>query len=98
MAHYLMLGRFTKQGLEGIEATEERLHKFKSLVEKEGAKLVSYYLLLGEYDMACFIDAPNPETIAKLALIVGIRGNVRTESMPAFTETEFVTMVKKIVQ
>ena len=96
MAHYLMLGRFTKEGLKDIETTEERLHKFKALCEKEGAKVVSYYLLLGEHDIACFIDAPNAEATAKLALIVGKRGNVRTQSMPAFTESEFLHMLKKI--
>lgn len=96
MAHYMMLARFTKKGIESLEATEERIHKFKALCTKEGAKVVSFYLLLGEYDIACFIDAPNTEVIAKIAMLVGMRGNVRTESMPAFTEGEFVNMVKKL--
>lgn len=96
MAHYMMLGRFTRKGMEGMEGAEERFHKFKALCEKEGAKVVSYYLLLGEYDIACFIDAPSPEVVAKIALIVGMRGNVRTETMSAFTADEFLKMVSKV--
>lgn len=96
MAHYMMLGRLTTKGLDTIEDSEERIKKFRSICEQEGARVTSFYLLLGNYDIACTIEAPTPDVIAKLALIVGKRGNVRTETLPIFTDAEFINMVKKL--
>lgn len=98
MAQYMMLGRFTDKGMTGMDAAGIRIKKFKDLCEQQGAKVTSYHLLMGEYDVTCFLDAPNQDVIAKIALIAAIRGNVRTESMCAFTEDEFVNLVKQVTQ
>jgi uncharacterized protein with GYD domain len=50
--------------------------------------LVSYYLTMGQYDAVAISEAPDDQTIAKLALGAGARGNVRTETMRAFTDEE----------
>jgi len=34
-------------------------------------------------------EAPNFETVARLSLATGAGGNIRTESMRAFTEEEY---------
>ena len=40
------------------------------------------------YDTVVVTDAPDDETVAKLAIAAGGRGNVRTETLRAFTEEE----------
>lgn len=98
MSHYMMLGHFTNKGMTGMDAAAVRIKKFKSLCEEQGAKVISYHLLMGEYDVTCILEAPTPDTVAKIALIAAIRGNVRTESMCAFTEDQFVNMVDQVTK
>jgi uncharacterized protein with GYD domain len=39
--------------------------------------------------MVALVEAPDDETMAKLALFLGSKGNVRTETLRAFTEDEY---------
>jgi uncharacterized protein with GYD domain len=41
-------------------------------------------------------DAPNDETVAKLALAAAGRGNVRTETLRAFTEDEAKSLAAEL--
>lgn len=54
-----------------------------------GAELKSFYLVLGQYHAIVVSEAPNVETVAKLALATGSLGAIRTETMRAFTEEEY---------
>jgi uncharacterized protein with GYD domain len=43
----------------------------------------------GDDDILMIMDAPDGEAVAKWALFIGSRGNVRTRTVRAFTEDEF---------
>jgi uncharacterized protein with GYD domain len=88
MPTYISLIRYTKQGVKTFAELSQRLEETKAAGEPVGAKLVGYYLTLGQYDAVAISEAPDDATIAKLALAAGARGNVRTETMRAFTEEE----------
>jgi len=45
--------------------------------------------VMGKYDTVLVVEAPDDETIAKLTLAIGSLGNVRTETLRAFTEDEY---------
>lgn len=96
MAHYLMLGKYTEKGMTTIDQSAERIKRFKELCQGEGGKVVSYYMLMGKFDVACVIEAPNADAMAKIALVVGRVGNVRTQTLCAFTEKEQIDMVSKL--
>ncbi len=96
MAHYLMLGKYTEKGMNGIADSADKIKRFKELCLEEGAKVVSYYMLMGKYDVACIIEAPNADAMARIALVVGKRGNVRTQTLCAFTEQEQITMTGRL--
>ena len=98
MAHFLMLGKYTDKALETIDESGERIKRFKELCQEEGGKVVSHYLLMGKYDVACVIEAPDAQAMAKIALVVGNRGFVRTQTLCAFTEKEQMDMVKKFAK
>jgi uncharacterized protein with GYD domain len=53
-------------------------------------------MLMGRYDVACVLEAPNANVVAKIALVLGNRGNVRTETMCAFTDKEQIDLVSKL--
>jgi uncharacterized protein with GYD domain len=52
MPTYLSLMRWTKEGVEKIKESPSRLEAGKKAVESAGGKVVNFYMLMGEYDMA----------------------------------------------
>jgi uncharacterized protein with GYD domain len=88
MPRYVTLIRYTQQGIETFKDLEGRLEETRRVGEASGARLVDFYLTMGQYDAVIVSEAPDDETIAKLALAAGGRGNVRTETLRAFTEDE----------
>jgi uncharacterized protein with GYD domain len=88
MPTYISLIRYTEQGVKTFSELAQRLEETKSAGESVGAKLVGYYLTMGQYDAVAISEAPDDATIAKLALAASARGNVRTETLRAFTEEE----------
>jgi uncharacterized protein with GYD domain len=88
MPTYITLIHYTKQGVKTFSDLPQRIEETKTAGEAVGAKLVGYYLTMGQYDAVAISEAPDDHTIAKLALAAGARGNVRTETMRAFTVDE----------
>ena len=88
MPTYISLIRYTNHGVKTFKELSQRIEETKTAGEPVGAKLVAYYLTMGQYDAVAISEAPDDHTIARLALAAGARGNVRTETMRAFTEDE----------
>lgn len=89
MATYITLGSFTQQGIERIKESPARLDAAKQAFEAMGAEMKGFYLVMGQYDWVLIAEGPDAETVAKLALTIGSQGNVRTETLRAFTEDEY---------
>jgi uncharacterized protein with GYD domain len=88
MPTYVTLIRYTEQGIKTFKDLPRRLEETRKAGEPLNATLVAFYLTMGQYDAVVVSEAPDDETVAKLALAAGGRGNVRTETLRAFTEDE----------
>ena len=93
MATYLMLFRFTQQGIEKIKESPARVEAAKELCRSLGGEMKQFYFFLGRYDTGFTLEAPNDETAAKIALAIGSLGNVHTETLRAFTEAEYKQLI-----
>jgi len=89
MATYIVLLRYTQQGAEKIKESPARLDAAKKAFQAMGAELKQWYLVMGRYDAVVVGEAPDDETVAKLALAIGSQGSIRTETLRAFTEDEY---------
>lgn len=89
MATYITLIRYTQQGVQNIKESPARLDAAKKAFQAMGAELKQWYLVMGQYDAIVVSEAPNDETVAKLALAIGAQGSIRTETLRAFTEDEY---------
>ncbi len=96
MPTYITLIHYTEQGIERFKDLAHRIDETKAAGEAVGAKLVGYYLTMGQYDAVAISEAPDDHTIAKLALAAGARGNVRTETMRAFTADEALALASEL--
>ncbi len=89
MATYITLIHYTQQGVQNIKESPARLDAAKKAFQAMGAELKQWYLVMGQYDAIVVSEAPNDETVAKLALAIGAQGSIRTETLRAFTEDEY---------
>ncbi|HET7147477.1 MAG TPA: GYD domain-containing protein [Candidatus Nitrosopolaris sp.] len=98
MPHYIILFNFTEQGIRNIKDLEKRAQAFKSTVEKAGGKFVGdsfLYLTLGKYDTVSIVEAPNDEAILPAILATARLGNVRCETLKAFTMDEAAKIIER---
>lgn len=89
MSTYVTLIHYTQQGIQNIKDSPARLDAAKKAFQAMSAELKQWYLVTGQYDAVVVSEAPDDETMVKLALAIGSQGSVRTESMRAFTEDEY---------
>lgn len=96
MPTYISLVQYTQQGIARIKDSPGRLDAARKAFEQAGAKLKEFYLTMGSYDIVTITEAPNDEIAAKTALMLGTQGNVRTQTLRAFTEAEFRKLVQSL--
>lgn len=89
MATYITLCRYTQKGIEEIKEGPARLDAAKQAFRAMGAEIKAFYMVAGQYDMVIVAEAPDDDTVAKLALSIGSKGSVRTETLRAFPEEEY---------
>ncbi|WP_129114329.1 GYD domain-containing protein [Halegenticoccus tardaugens] len=93
MSKYITLFEYTQRGIENVEESPNRLDSFREVVEERGGEIADFYLTMGAYDLVAVLEFPDDETAAKVLLGLGRLGNVTTETLKAFTEDEFESIV-----
>jgi uncharacterized protein with GYD domain len=59
-----------------------------------GANIREWLLTFGQYDALMVAEAPDDETIARLTLTLCSLGNVRTETVRAFNESQYRQVIE----
>jgi uncharacterized protein with GYD domain len=96
MATYIILSSFTEQGVRAVKDTTKRAEKFKDMAKQHGAKVKDLYWTLGQYDVVAIVDAPDVTSITALGLSLGMAGNVRTQTLPAFSADDMAKVLAKV--
>lgn len=89
MPTYVLLTRFTQQGLENIHESPDRTEDAKAMVESMGGTWKAFFVTMGRYDGLVIAEFPDDETAAQAVLTLASSGNVTTETLRAFTLNEF---------
>lgn len=89
MPIYIILSNFTEQGIANIKDSPDRLEAARQAARAAGGDIKASYLVMGRYDSVIIAEAPDDATAARLLLATGAQGNVRTETLRAFTEDEY---------
>ncbi len=93
--HYIMLIRWTEQGIRDFKDTTRRADAAKSEAERIGGKFTIYWTF-GKYDAIGILEAPNDEAAMEFGLKAGSLGNIRTTTLRAFTEEDMARVVDKL--
>lgn len=89
MPRYISLLRFTEKGAKEIKKSINRAHAFDRAAEKVGVKVEGQYWTLGGYDGVLIINADDPVKALRLLAELSAQGNVRSDTMLAFSDQEF---------
>jgi uncharacterized protein with GYD domain len=89
MPHYVTLVRYTQQGAAKIKESPARLDAARKAAEAAKGKIHGWYLTMGKYDAVLISEFPDDETAARFMLATAAAGNITTQTLKAFTETEY---------
>jgi uncharacterized protein with GYD domain len=96
MPNYIVLANWTDQGIRNVKDTIKRAKSFEAAIEKAGGKSHGLYYIIGRYDFVAIVEAPNDEAIASVLFSTGSLGNVRTETLKAFSIDEAANIIEKL--
>jgi uncharacterized protein with GYD domain len=88
MPRYVVLYKFTDQGLKKIKDTVSRAAAIRKENEARGFKTVGTYWTEGHYDIVSVIEAPTEAAMIGGLANIAQAGNVHSETMRAYDESE----------
>ena len=95
MPGYVSLIHWTEQGVKNYKDTMRRLEDFTKLAESMGGRVRESLYTVGEYDIVVVTEFPDDETATAALLRVGSLGNIRTNTMRAFTAEEMGGIISR---
>jgi uncharacterized protein with GYD domain len=96
MATYIALVTFTDQGVRHIKQTTERAKGLVNIASKLGITVKDVYWTMGSFDAVFTAEAPDDETMTALAVSMGSIGNIRTQTLRAFSVDEMNKILTKL--
>jgi uncharacterized protein with GYD domain len=90
---YLSLINWTDQGIKNVKDSPARLDAAKAAITAAGGRLIFFYALLGDYDIAILTEFADDETATRVLLGQGAAGNIRSTTFKAFQESEFRDLI-----
>jgi uncharacterized protein with GYD domain len=97
MATYVVLANFTNQGVRNAKDSPKRADAFKEMAKKCGATVKDLYWTQGQYDAVTIVEAPDDMAATALALSVGALGNIRTQTLRAFSAADMKGIIGKML-
>ena len=96
MPNYIVLVNWTDQGIKNMKDSVKRAKSFEATMEKAGGKSLGIYYTFGKHDMVAIVESPTNEIIASALYNSGSLGNIRTETLKAFSMAEAANIIEKI--
>jgi len=90
MPLYVMLTKLTSDGRKSVMNNPGRIFKVHKELEETGAKIISQYAMLGNYDFVNIIEAESNEAGARISAQFGSRGTLEVTTLAAITMQDYV--------
>ncbi|MCL4434583.1 MAG: GYD domain-containing protein [Actinobacteria bacterium] len=94
MATFIMLSTLGPDGMATLKSNPRRLLEVNSEVAEMGAQVTAQWALAGQYDFCTVLEAPDLETVAKVAVALGARGTLKTQTLPAMPVEHFLAVLE----
>jgi len=96
VATYVSLVNFTEEGARHIRHTTERAKGLIKAAANLGIKVKDIYWTMGAFDAVFVADAPDDETMTAFAMSMASLGNIRTQTLRAFSSSEMTRIVNML--
>lgn len=96
MTTYVMLTKWTEQGMRQVKDSPKRLETAKKALTEMGGTFKSVFMTMGDYDLVAVYEAPDDAVAARFTLILGMLGNVRTTTLKAFPEAAYREIINSL--
>jgi uncharacterized protein with GYD domain len=93
MTRYITLFHFTEQGAKNIQESPARARAFRAVAKKAGVKVEGQFWTVGAYDGMVILSADDEKKVLQCLTELAALGNLRTETLRAFIDTEFSSIV-----
>ncbi|MEK9282423.1 MULTISPECIES: GYD domain-containing protein [unclassified Bradyrhizobium] len=97
MVTYVVLGNFTNQGVRNVKDSPKRADAFKEMAKTFGVTVKEIVWTQGRYDLVTVLEAPDEAAAMSLSLSLSALGNVRTETLRAFSAADMTKIVGKML-
>jgi uncharacterized protein with GYD domain len=97
MLTYVVLANFTDQGIRKAKDSPKRADAFKEMAKTLGVSVKELFWTQGQYDFVIVAEAPDEMSAMALNLSLGALGNVRTQTMRAFSAADMNGIVGKML-
>ena len=96
MPLFILSMSFTDQGIRNIKDAPKRAKAALALAKKMGVNIKQLYLTSGESDLLVIAEAKSGDNVAKFALTLGSKGNVRTRTARAWSASEYAKLISEL--
>ena len=97
MVTYVVLGSFTDQGVRNVKDSPKRADAFKEMAKTFGVTGKEIVWTQGRSDVVTDLEAPDEAAARSLSLSLSALGNVRTETLRAFSAADMTKIVGKML-
>ena len=97
MVTYVVLGSFTDQGVRNVKDSPKRADAFKEMAKTFGVTVKEIVWTQRRYDVVTVLEAPDEAAAMSLSLSLSALGNVRTETLRAFSAADMTKIVGKML-
>lgn len=95
MATFISLVSFTDQGIRSVKDSPKRAEAVKAAAKKLGVTVKEVYWTLGHYDLVVVMEGDD-EAVTSTLLKIGSLGNVRSETLRAFSAAEMSRILANV--
>ena len=95
MPRYVVLYRFSDQGLKNIKGTVKRADEVRKQNESRGFKTIGVWWTQGRYDLVAVMESPSEEAMVAGLFNLAETGNVHSETLRAYDATEMEVILKQ---
>ncbi len=97
MPVFVMLTTLTDEGAKTLKSKPERIKEVdQEVMDRFGVKILAQYAVMGPYDFVNIIEAPDNDSVVKMAVELNSRGSIRTLTMPAIEIDRLISDLKDL--
>ena len=96
MPAFIITMNWTEQGMRNLKDAPKRAAAARELGKKLGVEIKHLYMTSGKSDLMAIVETPSGDNVAKFCMVVGSQGNVRTSTVRAWPEAEYMKMISEL--